>query len=206
VEKVVGELSKPATRTERVVREEQVLHADATEPCGGATENWFMASTPAVMGAQAMEGDLKVAMGLTLKVGYDFTIPGAHVGETVSFVGAHVDFAYTCVAGPSTPKGVSPTGSGTLSVAIADARTFDPANSSAWYPSGKQSDASVYQGALLLATDLCTANGLVRLQKGGTFFFGLAADGNHEKVNVRWHYSANGSAGGWSGTLGVSPS
>ena len=161
--------------------------------------------TPVVMGPQAMEGDLKVPMGSTLKVGYDFTIPGSHVAQTVSFVGAHVDFAYTCVDGPSTPHGVTPIGSGTLSVPMADAANLDPANSSAWYPSAKQTDASTFQGSLQLATDLCTANGLVRLQKGGTFYAGIASDGNHEKINIRWHYSANGSAGGWSGTKGVVP-
>jgi hypothetical protein len=186
--------------------------SDPTKICGETTSLSPFAlvvapvtSKQVVMGPQAMEGDLKVAMGSTLKVGYDFSIPKKHVAQTVSFVGAHVDFAYTCVAGPSTPKKIKPVGSGTISVAIPNGATLDPANSSAWYPTAKATDPLTYQGSLVLATDLCTANGLVRLQAGGSFFFGIASDGNHEKINVRWHYSANGSAGNWSSTLGVTP-
>ena len=100
---------------------------------------------------------------------------------------------------------MKPVGNGTVSVAIPNAAIFDPANSAAWLPSAKATDPSTYQGFLVLASDLCTANGLVRLAAGGTFFFGIASDGNHEKISVRWHYSANGSAGNWSNVLGVVP-
>ena len=164
------------------------------------TENFVLplppvAGTPISMGPQAMEGDLKVAPGTTLKTGYDFTMPGSHPAATVSFVGPAVNFQATCVSG---------TGGGTITVPMSDASYPDPQNSSAWYPSGDQSNAATYQGSTTVP-DLC-GGGLVRLQKGGTFTAGVASTDTTNKVNVRWHYSANNSAGGWSGTLGVIPS
>jgi hypothetical protein len=144
-------------------------------------------------------------MGTALKVGYDFKVPGKHAAHTVSFVDAQATFWYSCVAGPLTPKRAKPSGSGAITVAIGDASYLNPANSSAWYPSGKQSDASVYQGSLVLPSNLCTANGLVRLQKAGRFSFTLTSTGNGERVYVRWHYGAGGSPGDWSDTLVVVP-
>jgi hypothetical protein len=58
-----------------------------------------------------------------------------------------------------------------------------------------QSDSSVFQGSYAATTALCGAGNIVRLQKGGTFSTGITSTGP-EKINVRWHYSANGSAGG----------
>ena len=154
------------------------------------------ASTPGAltMGPQAMEGDLKVAPGDTLSVGYDFTMPGNHPQAAVSFLGGSVSFNATCVSGP---------GQGSIVVALADATYTDPQNSSAWYPSGDQHDASVYQGTTSIP-DLCNG-GLVRLQHGGTFTATVASTDETDKVNVRWHYSANGTSGSWSGTRGVVP-
>lgn len=146
------------------------------------------------MGPQAMEGDLKVAGGSTLKAGYDFTIPGQHPADSVSFVGANVVFAYTCTSGSN---------SGTFSVPIPDATISDPAGSPSWYPSGSQSDPSVYQGAISVP-NVCPTGALVRLQKGGTFSTGVASSGT-DTINVRWHYSANGGSGSWSGTSAVVP-
>ena len=42
--------------------------------------------------------------------------------------------------------------------------------------------------------DLCNG-GLVRLQKGGTFTATVASTETSNKVNVRWHYSADGAPG-----------
>ena len=39
---------------------------------------------------------------------------------------------------------------------------------------------------------------------GGTFTANVTGDVSN-KVNVRWHYSANGSSGSWSGTGSVIP-
>jgi streptogramin lyase len=147
------------------------------------------------MGPQAMEGDLKLSPGTTLKVGYDFTIPGAHPSDTISFSGAKVVFTYTCTGS---------TNRGTFTVAIPDATVVDSANSSAWYPSGNQSDPSVYQASISVP-NVCPSGSLVRLQQGGTFSTGVNSSGT-DNVHVRWHYSANGSSGSWSGTATVVPS
>jgi hypothetical protein len=158
-----------------------------------------------VMGPQAMEGDLKITPGtdgVALKAGYDFTIPGNHAATTVTFLGAYATFPYTCLS--STGNTIS--GGGTINVPMADASYFDPVNSSAWFPSGDHSAPSVYQGSYTMAQSLCGAGNAVRLQQGGTFHAGISETPGTEKVNVRWHYSANGSKGGWSGTLGVLPS
>jgi alpha-tubulin suppressor-like RCC1 family protein len=161
----------------------------------------FVFAKQLIMGPQAMEGDLKITpgpSGVTLLVGYDWTIPGSHPGETVSFLSAYVNFTYTCLnsAGKTVGSG------GSFNVAITDATFTDPANSSAWYPSGVQSDPSVYQGSYTVAQSLCGVGNTVRLQQGGTFYTGVSSSGT-DKVNVRWHYSANGSSGSWSGTSSV---
>jgi Neocarzinostatin family len=146
------------------------------------------------MGPQAMEGDLKVGPGSTLQVGYDFTMPGSHPAATVTFVGARVVFQATCVSG---------TGSATLTVPINDQGYQDAASSSAWLPSGDQSNAVTYQGSLTVP-DVCNG-GLVRLQQGGTFTAGVTSTDKTDKVNIRWHYRDGTDSGGWSGTLGVIP-
>jgi hypothetical protein len=171
--------------------------ADPTEPAGQATVAWVLPTTTKAitMGPQAMEGDLKVAPGSTLQVGYDFTMPGSHPAATVTFVGARVVFHATCVSG---------TGGATLTVPINDQAYPDAANSSAWLPSGDQSNAVTYQGSLTVP-DVCNG-GLVRLQQGGTFMTGITSTDTSDKVNVRWHYRDGTDSGGWSGTLGVIPS
>jgi hypothetical protein len=146
------------------------------------------------MGPQAMEGDLKVMPGTVLLAGYDFTIPGKHPDVIVSFVEASVTFQATCVSG---------SGGGTIFVALPDASYPDAEDSSAWYPSGDQHSPAVYQGTALVP-DIC-AGGKVRLQAGGTFTATALSTDPSYKVNVRWHYSANGTSGSWSGTKSVIP-
>jgi hypothetical protein len=146
------------------------------------------------MGPQAMEGDLKVAAGTLLKAGYDFTMPGAHAAASVAFLGANVLFNATCATG---------SGGGPITVPMTDGSYADPAGSSAWLPSGTQSSPVVYQGSIAVP-DLCHG-GLVRLKQGGTFSAVVTSTDNTAKFNVRWHYSANGTPGGWSGTKTVVP-
>jgi hypothetical protein len=81
-----------------------------------------------------------------------------------------------------------------------DASYVDPASSSAWYPSGSTSDPSVYQGSIGVP-DLC-GGGIVSLKPGGTLSTTVASTAG-DRLSLRWHYSANGSAGGWSTTLAV---
>ena len=156
---------------------------------------------PIVMGPQAMEGDLKVSPGDVLMAGYDFTIPGSHPEETVQFSNGMVVFQAQCAGG----------GGGTIVVPLGDAATTVPQNSSAWFPSGDQHSPLVYQGSVLVP-DLCGGQ-TVSLRSGGTFSADLGASDTTHAVHVRWHYSANGTSGSWSGTgsfrpgpLGVPPS
>jgi len=154
------------------------------------------ADTPGslTMGPQGMEGDLKVMPGTALRVGYDFTIPGKHPSASVTFASPQVVFSATCVSGG---------GGGSFAVEMPTATYTDPQGSSAWYPSGDQHDDAVYQGELAVP-DLCNG-GQVRLAQGGTFKTIVTSDVTVKGVNVRWHYSANGTSGSWSGTKGVVP-
>jgi hypothetical protein len=146
------------------------------------------------MGPQAMEGDLKVSPGTVLRAGYDFTIPGSHPADTVQFANAVVTFHAQCGTG---------TGGGTIVVVLSGNSITVPPNNSAWFPSGDQSSPSVYEGSLAVP-DLCSG-GLLRLQSGGTFSADLQASDTTLSVHVRWHYSANGSSGSWSGTSSFVP-
>ena len=79
----------------------------------------------------------------------------------------------------------------------------DPIDSNAWYPSGDHSSSLVYQGSFTLP-DYCHG-GQVRLKSGGTFLTGIMSSDHTDKVSVRWHYSANGSNGGWGATSSIVP-
>jgi hypothetical protein len=149
---------------------------------------------PISMGPQAMEGDLKVSPGTVLMAGYDFTVPGTHPEETVQLVNPMVVFQAQCVGGGD---------AGPIVVFLAGDPITIPQNSSAWFPSGDQHSPLVYQGSTVVP-DLC-AGGLVTLRKGGTFAANLQATDTTHSVHVRWHYSANGSAGSWSGTGSFRP-
>ena len=43
------------------------------------------------------------------------------------------------------------------------------------------------------------------LSQGGTFTTTVLSDVGLKGVHVRWHYSANGTSGSWSGTASVPP-
>lgn len=114
--------------------------------------------TSLTMGPQAMEGDLKVSPGTTLKVGYDFTVPGNHASFSLTVSNPQVVFAVACVSG-ATPS------ASTFTVAM-PAQTYAVTNDQ-WYPSGDQSSPLVYQGSTTIP-DLC-GGGPLRLDQGGTF-------------------------------------
>jgi Subtilase family len=144
---------------------------------------------------QAMDGNLQVSPGTMLQAGYDFTMPGNHPAASVSFPGAQVTFDASCVSG---------SGGGVITVPLDSGPYTDPANDGGdWFPSGDQSSLASYEGGVLVP-DLC-GGGLVSLQQGGTFTAGLESSDATDPVNVRWHYSADGSAGGWSGTMSFTP-
>jgi len=149
---------------------------------------------PISMGPQAMEGNLKVSPGTLLMAGYDFTIPGSHPEVTVQLVNPMVVFMAQCVSGDD---------AGPIVVLLAGDPSTIPQNNSAWYPSGDQHSPLVYQGSTVVP-DLC-GGGLITLRKGGTFTAILQASDQSHSVHVRWHYSANGSSGSWSGTGSFRP-
>jgi hypothetical protein len=152
-------------------------------------------SDPIAMGPQAMEGNLKVSPGTVLMAGFDFTIPGSHPEEMVLFVNPMVVFQAQCPSGAD---------AGTIMVGLVSELITVPQNSSAWYPSGDQHSPLVYQGSTIVP-DLCQG-GLVSLRKGGTFSADVLSTVTTSAIHVRWHYSANGTSGSWSGTRSVLPS
>jgi hypothetical protein len=114
------------------------------------------------LGPQAMEGDLKVAPGSTLKVGYDLTVPGYTSPVTINVTNPKVVFANVHCASGATPTQSS------FTVTMPGA-TYH-ITSTAWYPSGDQSSPLVYQGSIPVP-NLCPSgtDHRVRLDKGGTF-------------------------------------
>lgn len=165
-----------------------------SSPAGVATSAMASSGTPLSMGPQAMEGDLKLNPGDSLRVEFDFTMPGSHLAATLGFAAGQVGFQYTCTSG---------SGAGTLAVQFGRRSYPDSQGNSNWIPSGNQGDPSVYQGSLTVP-DLCSGS-QIRFQQGGTFTTAVCSNDSRDKVNVRWHYSGNGSAGGWSGTKSVVP-
>jgi hypothetical protein len=160
---------------------------------GGGGGGGTTSVTYIFMGPQAMLGDLRVAPGTTLAVGYDLAMPGRHPAATVSVLGAQVVFTATCVSGA---------GGGTISVPIGDASYAIGASSTAWYPGQAANDPATFEGSGTVP-DLCNGS-LVRLQQGGTFEAGIGSTDTTDHVQVRWHYATNGQ-GPWSGTQSVVP-
>jgi len=160
----------------------------------GLLSAFSVLADPISMGPQAMEGDLKVSPGAVLMAGYDFTIPGSHPEITVQLLNPTVVFQAQCVSGGD---------AGAIVVLLASDPITVPQNSSAWFPSGDQHSPLVYQGSVVVP-DLC-GGGLITLRQGGTFSAVLVASDTTRSVHVRWHYSANGSSGSWSGTGSFRP-
>lgn len=88
-------------------------------------------------------------------------------------------------------------------VRIADQSYTIPQNDNKWFPSGDSASPLVYQGSTTVP-DLCNG-GQMTLKQGGTFRTGIRSSDTVDKVNVRWHYSANGSKGKWSGAKAIVP-
>jgi hypothetical protein len=110
------------------------------------------------IGPQAM-GDLKLAPGTTLQVGYSLTLPGNKLGLFLTVGNPQVVFITHCTDKKVTPA--APTFTVTMPT-----QPF-AINDAAWYPSGDQKSPLVYQGSIAVP-DLC-AGGQVHLDKGGTF-------------------------------------
>jgi hypothetical protein len=109
-------------------------------------------------GPQSMEGDLKLSPGAVVNVGYDFTSPGNNTTFSVSVNNPQLVFTLRCASGAIPSQS-------TLTASMPPA-TY-AVTGSAWYPSGDQHDALVYQGSVVVP-DVC-GGGQVRLDQGGTF-------------------------------------
>ena len=145
---------------------------------------------------QAMEGDLKVPQGSTLWAGYDFTMPGSHPDAMVAFTATAVTFNATCATGPAASQ--------TITLGIPDQSYADPADSSAWYPSGDQKSPLTYQGSVTVPS-FCESGALVSLRQGGTLSTYVTSTDTTDPVHIRWHYVVGAFGSSWSGTYGVLP-
>ena len=66
-------------------------------------DRWGDVGATIKLGPQAMEGDLKVDPGDTVKAGYDFTLPGNNKTYHVSFTNVQVVYTVHCASG-ATPS------------------------------------------------------------------------------------------------------
>ena len=140
------------------------IHVRWHYSANGSSGSWsattgFACPGAVSMGPQAMEGNLQVAPGATLKAGYDFTIPGDNNSVFVTFTNPEVTFAVKCA------NGMTPTMS-TVTVPM-PTQTYNSTNGGSWFPSGDQSSSLVYQGSISVP-DVCNG-GNVSFQNGGTF-------------------------------------
>ena len=145
-----------------------------------------------VIGPQAMEGNLQIHPGDSLRAGFDFTMPGSHPAATASFYSGSIALLVTCTNG-ATPA---------LAINLAAQTITDPAGSPSWYPSGDQSSSLVFQGTLT-APDLC-GGGVMNDANGATFRTTFFSTDTIDKVNFRFHYSDN-TSGSWSATVQGTP-
>ena len=140
------------------------IHVRWHYSANGSSGSWsattgFKCPGQVSMGPQAMEGNLQVAPGATLKAGYDFTIPGDNNSVFVTFTNPKVTFNVKCV------NGMTPTMS-TITVPM-PTQTYNSTNGGNWYPSGDQASSLVYQGSISVP-NVCNG-GKVSFQDGGTF-------------------------------------
>lgn len=117
------------------------LSSTAPTPCPGTVSS----------GPQAMDGNLSVTPGATLRAGYEFSLPGNKNSTTVTVSQAKAVFAVQCASG-ATPT------ANTITVAM-PTESYTGANG--------QTDTTLYQGSLTVP-DLC-GGGALSLNQGGTF-------------------------------------
>ena len=125
-----------------------------------------------------MEGNLVVRPGDTIKAGYNFTIPGAHAADTVTFTNPNVTLSVNCPDGSTFP----------VTITMSNQSYFDPAGNSNWFPSSDQNSPLTYQGSFTTPSTMCGG------QTGHTLkasFASSLTDTSQDKINVRFHYSDN---------------
>jgi len=130
---------------------------------------------------------LPVKPGDTIKAGYDFTVPGSHATDTVTFANGRVTLSIQCPNNSVFP----------VTIVIPDQTITDPAGSSNWFPSGNQSSPLVYQGSFTTPATMCGGQ-TGHAPQGATFSANITGS-TKDSVHVRFHYSDN-TSGSWSGT------
>jgi hypothetical protein len=159
----------------------------------GGISAWATAMS---IGPQAMEGDLRINPGDVVRAGVSFSVPGSHPWARVELANSQVTFPnVVCVTG---------TGGGSFTVPLGTVGANVPQDDNSWFPTGDQSSPASYQGSIG-GIDLCHG-GTMSLRNGGVFSGDAQDSCMLTQVNVRFHYSANGSAGSWSATQSVAPS
>jgi hypothetical protein len=145
-------------------------------------------ATPIVISG-AMEGNLRISHGDTVRAGFDFTMPESHPVATVSITGS-VTIFYTCPDKRS----------GSFTIPVSGTYT-DPENDRAnWFPSSSQSIPSVYQGSTI-APNVCSGQPY-HAPLGATFAANVTSNDTEDWIYMRFHYSDN-SPGLWSFAVSV---
>ena len=151
-------------------------------------------SNPTVVIVSKTDGGMVLTPGDTIVVGYVFTIGGKHPATNVNVSGATVTLHVVCGNGSQQD----------ILIGMPDLPYSVVQNYTGWTPAGNQSDPAVYQGQLTTAPDVCGDGGTYKPKNGATFQAAITAD-QSVKINVKFHWRANGSAGGYSSTKTVVP-
>jgi hypothetical protein len=128
--------------------------------------------------------------GDSFRVGYDFTIPGNKAPVTVTWTNPQAVVNFTCSDG----------GSGSFTIPMPSFTVT--VSDSAWYPSGDQHSALVYQGSIT-APDGCGGGQVMKQQKIATFTADVTSSPSGVKVSYRFHDVDNNASGSWSSTQSV---
>ena len=153
----------------------------------------FVPSAPTVSILSKTDAGMVLTPGDLIDLGYVFTISGKHPATTVAVAAASVTFHVVCGNGAEQD----------LYIALPAAPYVVPANYTGWTPAGGQSDPAVYQWQEA-ALAPCGPGETFKPKNGATFEARITADQN-VKINVKFHWRANGSAGGYSSTKTVTP-
>ena len=137
----------------------------------------------------SMEGNLPIHPGDTIKAGFDFTIPGNHAADTVTFSNVMVTLSIKCPSGPPVP----------VTITMPNQMFTDLAGNTNWLPSGNQSSPLVYQGSFTTPSTLC--GGQTGHAPAGATFSANVDGTTTSSIHVRFHYADN-TSGSWSGTAG----
>ncbi len=150
------------------------------------------ASATSVTLSGAMEGNIAVNPGDTVRAGYAIAMPGAHPAAQVTISSAGAAVQVTCSGGKTQWINIGLPGQ-TFAIAASDA---------SWQPSADPGAA--WQGSTTAPSGLCGGSG-GHAPKGATMWANLTSTDTADPVSIRFHYSDN-SPGAWSPSASVTPS